>query len=150
MPGVAPKIAMYLFVVLLILGFIGIVAFDNVASWRYSRHMNCEKQTDKRAREICGSIEHNVEYTCCGHAIISPGFRSTLNTVVAVWCEQSIEREDITALNALSLSDDRRLKSTADSLLTLLTGRDQYGNPEAAVSVLNPSHPLYLLRDGCN
>jgi len=150
MPSIATKAAMYLVVTLLIAGFFGMVATGNVAPWRYSRHLQCEHQADKRVREICESIERHVEYTCCGHAIVSPGFRSTLKTVAAVWCEQRVNGTDIAALNALLLSSDMRLQSTAESLLRLLTGHDQYGNPEADVSILNPSHPAYILRDGCN
>lgn len=150
MPSIAPKAAVYLVVMLLIAGFLGMVATGNVAPWRYSRHLQCENQADKRARQICESIERHVEYTCCGHAIFSPGFRSTLDTVVAVWCEQRIKGTDIEALDALSKSSDMRLQRTAESLLRLLTGHDQYGKPEADVSILNPSHPSYILRDGCN
>ena len=146
----AAKAATYLVGTLLIIGFIGIVAANKIAPWRYSRHMQCEEQADSRARAICESIERNVVYTCCGHAIVSPGFRSTLETVVSVWCEQRVNTNDIKALNSLSISSDTRLKSTAESLLRLLTGNDQYGNPEADVSILNPSHSSYILKDGCN
>lgn len=146
----AAKAATYLVITLLIMGFIGMVAADKIAPWRYSRHMQCEEQTDRRARAICKSIERNVVYTCCGHAIVSPGFRSTLETVVSVWCQQRINTKDINALNSLSEAKDRRLKSTAESLLRLLTGHDQYGNREADVSILNPSHSSYVLKDGCN
>ena len=101
-------------------------------------------------RELCTSIERNLEYTCCGHAVFSPGYRSTLKTVAAVWCDQRVTQEDFSALITLSESDDVRLGSAAESLLRLLTGHDQYGTPEADVSILNPLHPSYLLKEGCN
>ena len=94
-------------------------------------------------------IERNLEFTWLGHAIISPGYRSTWKTVVAVWCEQQITRQDMKTLHALSESEDWRLASAAESLLRLLTGHDQYGSPEAENSIFNPSNPSYLLRDGC-
>jgi hypothetical protein len=145
----AVKITVVLFVTLFLLGLIGTVASQNLATWRYSRHMKCGEQTNDRMRELCTSIERNLEYTCCGHAIVSPGYRSTLKTVAAVWCEQRVRQEDLSALIALSKSEDVRLGSTAESLLRLLTGYDQYGTPEADVSVLNPLHPSYLLKEGC-
>lgn len=150
MSGVVPKLVVYLLATSLVAALIGTIASGTVASWRYSRQMDCQRHSDTRTREICESVERNVEYTCCGHAIISPGYRSTLKTVAAVWCEQRVEQADIEALTTLSQSDDMRLSSTADSLIRLLTGHDQYGSPESASSVLSPSHPLYLLRDGCN
>jgi hypothetical protein len=142
------KITAVLVIMLSFLGFIGIVA-GNLAPWRYSRHMKCGEQTEERARDICISIERNLEYTWLGHANISPGYRSTWKTVVAVWCDQQIKREDMKELHTLSESDDWRLAYAAESLLRLLTGHDQYGYPEAETSIFNPSNPSYILRDGC-
>ena len=143
------KNAVVVAVVLFLLGLVVILASQGLATWRYSRDMRCGEQTDARMRELCTSIERNLEYTCCGHAIISPGYRVTLKTVAAVWCEQGVRQQDSPALIALSKSEDLRLAGTAESLLRLSAGHDQYGTPEAEVSVLHPSHPSYLLKDGC-
>ena len=137
-----------LVITLSFLAFIGIVAGD-LAPWRYSRDMKCGELAGRRARDICMSIERNLEFTWLGHAIISPGYRSTWKTVVAVWCEQQITREDVKELHTLSGSEDWRLSSAAESLLRLLTGHDQYGSPESENSIFNPSNPSYLLKDGC-
>jgi len=143
------KLIVFLIIALLFFSFIGILASDNLAHWRYSRDVKCGEQAELRARDICESIERNLEYTCCGHAIISPGYRSTWKTVVAVWCEQQIKREDMKLLHALSESDDWRLAFAAESLLRLLTGLDPYGHPEAENSIFNPLNPSYILSDGC-
>jgi hypothetical protein len=142
------KLAGALVITLSFLAFVCVVT-RNLAPWRYSRHMKCGELTEERARDICGSIERNLEYTWFGHAIISPGYRSTWKTVIAVWCEQQIKREDMNELHALSDAEDWRLASASESLLRLLTGNDQYGYPEAETSIFNPSNPSYLLRDGC-
>jgi hypothetical protein len=120
-----------------------------VERWQYSRELHCENQTDNRARQICRSVERHLEYTCCGHAIISPGYRSTWTTVKAVWCEERIEEKDVAALRALAKANDWRLVSAAESLLRLLTGRDQYGTEEPETSIFHPANPEYLLKDGC-
>ena len=117
--------------------------------WQYSRELHCENQTDSRARQICSSVERHLEYTCCGHAIISPGYRSTWITVKAVWCEERIEEKDVATLRALAKANDWRLVSAAESLLRLLTGRDQYGTEEPETSIFHPPNPSYLLKDGC-
>jgi hypothetical protein len=146
--NVTSKITAALVITLSSLALLIIVAGD-LAPWRYSRDMKCGEQTGQRARGICMSVERNLEFTWLGHAIISPGYRTTWKTIVTVWCEQQITREDVKELHTLSESDDWRLASAAESLLRLLTGHDQYGSPEPENSIFNPSNPSYLLRDGC-
>jgi hypothetical protein len=143
----ALKVAAYS--VVSVIALVMVVFFTGAEHWQYSRRMDCEKQVDARAHEICMSIERHLEYTCCGHAIISPGYRSTWTTVTKVWCEQRIEQKDATLLRALTKARDWRLSSAADSLLRLLTGRDQYGAEESETSSLHPANPSYLLKDGC-
>lgn len=117
--------------------------------WRYSRELGCQMQVEGRAREICSSVERHLEFTCCGHAIISPGFRPTSITVKNVWCELRIEQEDVTVLRSLAKNEDWRLVSTAESLLRLFTGRDQYGTLESETSIFHPANSSYLLKDRC-
>lgn len=137
------------------LGFVSVLTvvvvllFTNAEPWQYSRQLDCDKQADARAHDICMSLERHLEYTCCGHAIISPGYRSTWTTVVTVWCEQRVEQKDALVLRTLVKANDWRLASGAESLLRLLTGRDQYGGVESETSIFHPGNPSYLLKNGC-
>ncbi len=143
----ARKVTVYL--VVSALALVIVVFFASAEHWRYSRQADCEKQVDARAREICASIERHLEYACCGHAIVSPGYRATRTTVKNVWCEQRIEQKDATVLRALAEARDWRLSSAAESLLRLLTGRDRYGAVESEASIFHPANSSYLLKGGC-
>jgi hypothetical protein len=108
-PKDAKKVTLWPFAMLILLGLIFIVALQNLAPWRHSRHMNGGEQINTRMRELCASIERNLQNTCCGRAIVSPGYRATLKTVAAVWCDQRVKQEDLPALIALAESEDVRL-----------------------------------------
>jgi hypothetical protein len=118
-------------------------------SWRSSQQLDCQLQSADTARVICASIERHLEFTCCGHAVIDPGFRPTWSTIRDVWCEQRIDAADEEVLRWLTAAQDWRLASAAGSLLRLLTGRDESGAMEPPSSVFNSSNPAYLLREGC-
>jgi hypothetical protein len=138
------KLAVYCLFVLILVGLSA-----SAERWQYSKQLNCRKQLDRRAQDICRSIERHLEFTWFGHAIISPGYHSTWNTVKNVWCEQHIEQKDAMVLRELAKTHDWRLESAAESLLRLLTGRDQYGQVEPENSIFNPANPAYLLKGGC-
>jgi hypothetical protein len=144
------RASVFLLVLAFSLPLLIVVARENLASWRYSRDMQCHVLKDDRMRELCTGIESNLEYTCCGHATISPGYRATLKTIAAAWCDLKVVKEDEQLLVDLSGSEDWRLGTSAESLLRLLTGHDLYGTPESESSVLHPSHAAYLLASGCN
>jgi hypothetical protein len=113
------------------------------------RNIHCNGFTDNRMREICKSIETHQEFTMTGHAIISPHYQAGWKTVAKVWCDQKINIKDIDSLNGIKkLSSDSRLQITTDALLTLITGYE-YGMAVNQNSILNPSNPNYLLKDGC-
>ena len=141
------RVVLIILALALILTAIGIA--PQIATWRYSRHLDCEKQSDSRSNTICMSVERHLEYTCCGHAIISPGYRATWKTVTNVWCEQQITQKDIAALQILVKTSDWRLQFAAESLLRLLTGYDSYGVKESENSIFHPNNPSYLLKNKC-
>ena len=118
-------------------------------AWQGSRQLCCQTEMDGRAQEICRSIERHLVFSCCGHAIVSPGFRASWATVKTVWCEQAIAPADLVALRALARKKDWRLAAAAGDLLRLLTGHDEYGAPESQASIFHPANPAYLLKDAC-
>jgi len=86
-----------------------------------------------------------MEWTWFGHAIVSPGWRVTFRTVREVYCGLSVGASDLAAIENLRKSaTDWRLQDGAQELIWLLDGASQ---PPA--SIFNPSHPQYLLKDGC-
>jgi hypothetical protein len=138
--------AVFLLSVISVLVVLGAFAF---LFWHGSRQLDCQLQAADRARAICASIERHLEFTCCGHAVIDPGFRPTWMTIREVWCEQRIGASDETVLRVLAGAQDWRLVSAAGSLLRLSTGHDPDGAPEPSSSVFDLSNPDYLLREGC-
>jgi len=96
----------------------------------YERDMDCSTVGDARGKEICRAISEHLEFTCCGHAIISPGYRPTTSGIARTWCALNLTLEDKDMLITLSQSRDWRLESAAGSLLEMLTGRSRYGGTE--------------------
>ena len=83
-----------------------------------------------------------------GHAIISPGWRVTFESVRRTYCAESMSARDIPALDALRRTGDWRAESAADYLLRLIRNRDGLGDEDSA-SVFNPGNPLFILKGGC-
>jgi hypothetical protein len=48
---------------------IGVITCD---PYHYSRSLPCASLGDSRSVEICHAVERNLEYRCCGHAIVDP------------------------------------------------------------------------------
>jgi len=120
-----------------------------VLSLNQDRRLGCENQSGERAIEICRHLEATMRFGWLGHAIISPGYRVTFEGVREVYCALQVGPDDLPALQSLLGADDWRLQDGADFLIRLATGHDRYGLPEAEVSIFNPSHPDYVLKDGC-
>ncbi len=114
-----------------------------------SRDLNCDAIYDPRARVICRRLERDMQWTWMGHAIISPGWRITFESVRRTYCAESIGPRDIPALDVLRHNTrDWRAASGADYLLRLIRNRDGLGDEDSA-SVFNPANPLFILKGGC-
>ena len=124
---------------------VGLVAISGQEDRRIlSYKMECNHFQGERSKSICRQFEREMEWTWFGHAILSPGWRVTWETVRRVWCHARITDNDVPALQDLAKSPDWRLEGAADDLLKLL--RDD--QPEN--SILNPRNPDYILRQGCS
>lgn len=126
------------------------VAAGWIGAWvARDRQLDCREYGDSRAGEICRALTANMEYEWFGHAIIAPGYRVTFETARLVYCELKIAPADLPVLGELLQAEDWRLQNGADFLIRLATGHDRHGTPEAEVSIFNPSHPEYILKEGC-
>ncbi|HSE34619.1 MAG TPA: hypothetical protein VLB83_00720 [Candidatus Paceibacterota bacterium] len=118
-------------------------------SFRYSKNLNCEQFADARESEVCRSAEKWQEYTCCGHAIFSPGYRTTFVTAKHAWCELAITASDRPLLDRMKndYSLDPRLSNIADFLVRTLNGIER---PEQeSGSIFSPGASGYILEGGC-
>ena len=114
-----------------------------------SRNLGCDQQIG-RAQEICRRLEHDMQWTWTGHAIISPGWRVTFTTVARAYCAERLTRDDIPALQTLKQSNkDWRAESGADFLIRLVQ-TEAGAETEDIASVLNSANPSYILKDGCS
>jgi hypothetical protein len=69
-----------------------------VADSLYTRNLSCDRWAAPREQEICKALAREMQSTWTGHAIISPGFRVTFETVKQVYCALSVSPEDTHAL----------------------------------------------------
>jgi len=79
-----------------------------VAGGIYSRDLGCEQKFVDRGLEICRALEREMDWTWKGHAIISPSYRITFESVGRVFCQLPISAEDTTILVDMALSSDSR------------------------------------------
>lgn len=137
-------------VVLLTLVLGAALLIGDTRSFRYSKNLHCEQFADAREAEICRSAEKWQEYTCCGHAMFSPGYRTTFATAKHAWCELAITPEDRQILDRLKsdYSLDPRVYNVADFLLRTLDGIE---HPEqGSGDIFTPGTPGYILEGGCS
>lgn len=116
----------------------------------HHRNLGCADHYAGRAKGLCESIQAHLEFTCCGHANIDPGYRASWQSIKAVWCTNQINTSDVSALLDLARAEDWRLASAAESLVALATGRDAHGMAVPENSILSPRNANFLLRDGCS
>ena len=129
--------------VMLVLGVMWIFGWPSPGMT--TRKLSCARQADPRARQVCIALQEHMEWTWFGHAIVSPGWRVTFRTVREVYCGLSVSASDVPAIENLRKSaTDWRLQDGAQELIWLLDGASQ-----PPTSIFNPSHPQYLLKDGC-
>jgi hypothetical protein len=160
----------YIVIILLILvgAAAAAIAFDNDKRM-YSHDLGCADYTG-RAGEICRSLSREMQWEWLGHAIVSPGWRVTFQTMRQVYCKNAITTKDIPALKEMAGYEpfkmiDARLENGAVGLLTLLRTRPETKAadiPDSAFdahsgimyaigtnSIFNPQNPSYILRGGC-
>ena len=78
----------------------------------YSRNLSCKDWTATRGNEICRMLEREMEWTWTGHAMFSPSFRVTFETVRKTYCAISISGQDTAALVDMVVAMERRADSS--------------------------------------
>jgi len=115
-----------------------------------SPNLQCASILDARAQIICRRLEQEMQWTWMGHAIISPGWRVSFESVRRTYCAEKIGPKDIASLDALRQSTkDWRAESGAEFLLRLVRNKDGGGN-EDITSIFNPANPYFILKNGCS
>ena len=111
-----------------------------------SRDLGCDQQPG-RVQEICRRLEREMQWTWMGHAVISPGWRVTFESVARTYCAERVSPEDVQTLqNLRQTTKNWRAESGADSLIRLVRNRD---GGENNTSIFNPANPSFILKEGC-
>ena len=79
-----------------------------LAASLYSRNLSCGDWSATRGNEICRTLEREMEWTWTGHAVVSPSFRVTFETVRRSYCAISISSQDTATLVELVLAVERK------------------------------------------
>jgi hypothetical protein len=92
-----------------------------------------------------------MQWTWMGHAIVSPGWRVTLDGLKRVYCREHVTTSDVPVLLQLSGANGRspgdwRLESGAADLLEILKQGD---STVSETSIFNPRNSSYILKGGC-
>lgn len=136
---------------LLFLALVVVFVFiiDGIKPFRYSKNLKCDSFAEQRDVQICQSIENGSEYTCCGHAIFSPGYRTTFETARRVWCDLKITSADRFLLERMSNSYqfDARLQNGGSFLLRILDGIEKPDPTQQ--DIFTPGTQDYILKNGC-
>jgi hypothetical protein len=74
----------------------------------YTRNLSCQRWSAARANEICKALEREMEWTWTGHAIVSPSYRVTFETVRRTYCALSISAQDTFVLVDMVLALERK------------------------------------------
>jgi hypothetical protein len=114
-----------------------------------SRDIGCAKVSSARGKEICNALSASMQWTWMGHAIISPGWRTTWPGVAKVYCSEHVTVADLPVLDSLKTGfPDWRLESGAEELTALTKNANGMGD-EPENSIFNPKNPSYILKGGC-
>ena len=113
-----------------------------------SRDIGCAKVAPERGKEICNALSDSMEWTWTGHAIVSPGWRVTWNSLRRVYCRAGISIQDLAVLESMRSNSDGRLHDGVDELIRL-TGSSSGRADEPENSIFNPRNALYILKGGC-
>lgn len=108
-----------------------------------AQELGCARHTNPRTVQICRAIAEELEFELMGHAILAPGYKATVQTSVRVYCKLGLTQRDVPALKPL-LHTNYQVNSATEDLLGMLGAV-----PVSDVSVFNPQHSKYVLKDGC-
>lgn len=126
------------------------LAAQEFKSSMISRDIGCFQIEAGRAQDICKALSAHMEWTWFGHAIISPGWRVTWDTVAKVYCELKISKDDIGELKTLKMhAKDWRLEGGTDNLIRILENQDGKGSEDES-SIFNPKNSFYILKNKCS
>src|SRR4051812_30817916 len=79
-----------------------------------SHNLQCDQINQPRAQSICWRLATEMRWTWMGHAIISPGWRVTFDTIRRTFCREHIDQSDLPALEVLRrMAQDWRAESAA-------------------------------------
>jgi hypothetical protein len=100
------------------LAFLAVLTFASSghADSLYSRNLSCPRFAAPRERQICQSLEWEMEWTWTGHAIIAPSFRVTFETAKKVFCALSLSAADTLALVDIVVRIERNPDNAMASL----------------------------------
>lgn len=118
------------------------------SDYMMSKDIGCAKASSARGKEICAALSESMEWTWMGHAIVSPGWRVTWDSLRETYCRTHVTAADIPALKDLAKATDWRLESGAGNLITLIQNANGKG-AEPENSVFHPKNAGYILRGGC-
>lgn len=156
-------------ILLLLIGYVVVHKSQGSESYMYSRNLGCDAY-GPRAQDICRSFGREMEWSWLGHAVISPGWRTTFEGMRRVYCKNHIALKDVPALKEMAgykpfKTTDWRLEQGVVGLLTLLRAGGEAkaaGIPDGEFdvrsgesfstgsdSVFNEQNPAYILRNGC-
>jgi hypothetical protein len=73
----------------------------------YTRNLSCDKRFAARELAICKALERELEWIWTGHAIISPGYRTTFESARRIFCSLPISARDTRSLVMIAVSAER-------------------------------------------
>lgn len=78
----------------------------------YTRNLACNKRFAARELAICKALERELEWVWTGHAIVSPGYRSTFASARRIFCSLPITAGDTRSLVMITVSAERPSTAT--------------------------------------
>jgi hypothetical protein len=124
----------------------------------YTRNLACDSRFAARELAICKALERDLEWVWTGHAIISPGYRTTFESARRMFCSLPIAAEDTRSLVMLNLLGQQALdgfpgrQSDWDECAWQIAKnlREKISaNINDPGMIWHPQNPQYLLRGGC-
>jgi hypothetical protein len=84
----------------------------------YTRNLACDRRFAARELAICKALERELEWVWTGHAIISPGYRTTFASARRIFCSLPITAGDTRSLVMIAVATERPSATTfADTQL---------------------------------
>lgn len=92
--------------------FVSAVANADALDSLYSRNLSRSRFSAARERQICETLQWEMEWTWTGHAIVAPSFRVTFDTVKKVYCALSVAAHDTPSLVSMVVQTERKTDGT--------------------------------------